>query len=91
MKRISVTNKLLKYMFESNQNAIVGGYSDYKTVCSAVIKFNQNHKLNLKVRQQKMILINPITAESTRVWLISIVGASNNPNFIEKKIGRPKK
>jgi hypothetical protein len=92
MERISITNSLLEYMFKTNTRSIVGGYSDYKTIQSKIVHFNQNHKLNLKIKQKKMLLVDPSTAaETERVWLIEIVGASNNPDFIEKKQGRPKK
>lgn len=91
MKRISITNSLLEYMFKANVRSIVGGYSDYKTISGKIAKFNQNHKLNLRIKQRRMLLVDPILTETTEVWLIEITGASNNPGFIERGRGRPRK
>lgn len=68
---------------------IVGPYSSEKQIQAKVNSYNKTHQTEVKIIQKRLLLINPETIETERVWRVGLSEIKKTMKELKKR-GRPK-
>lgn len=91
LTRFPLTAELWDNVIAQGIPVIVGPYSTPRAVTTAAIKYNRVRKLQLKIKQHMLLVVDPVTYETLPCWEVRLVGRSYDPGFVPKKRGRKQK
>jgi hypothetical protein len=72
---MTLTNKILDLLVGSKwlNNVVVGPYSSEKEIQSKVYYYNKTRGVDVRMTQKRLLLVNPETLETERVWRVELV------------------
>lgn len=71
---MTLTNDIIDLLVKRKRliNVVVGPYSSEKEIQSKVYHYNKTRGVNIKVTQKRLLLVNPETLITERVWRVEL-------------------
>ena len=75
---MKLSSAVIDLLIQGHKDVIVGPYANTGTVHAKIAGYNKTHLVEVKVKQQRLLLVDPENLKMEKVWRVTLLQTREN-------------